>query len=195
MARYDSDTRSRALELYSTPGKGLADAHRETGVPKPTIHRWAQEAGIDSAEITAQKAAQTEAATRAAAAARRAQIEQSKANLLPKLVAIANGAADQQIAILRAARAVQTAAADSAGVVPAELLAKLEAARAGLDERALVGMMTRAIHDMRLMDDESTENVAAGITVLFAGESPAWGSRKSDVIELTPEASSPPSVG
>jgi hypothetical protein len=50
-----------ALAVYQE--RGLAAAHRETGVAKSTLRRWAQAAGMETARLAARTVARTKAAT------------------------------------------------------------------------------------------------------------------------------------
>jgi hypothetical protein len=46
---YTEEDRTKGLAIYQE--HGLATAHRETGVPRATLHRWARAAGFDPADI------------------------------------------------------------------------------------------------------------------------------------------------
>lgn len=64
MARTYTDTeRSDAVALYVE--HGLAEAHRRTDVPKPTLRSWATKAGLDISELSARTAHKTAAASEA----------------------------------------------------------------------------------------------------------------------------------
>ncbi len=60
MAQYTDEQKTEAVALYGT--EGMAAAHKATGCPKPSIKRWADEAGVTAPERSAE---QTEAATAA----------------------------------------------------------------------------------------------------------------------------------
>lgn len=62
-ARANPEIRAEALEAYKR--FGLAQATRESGIPKSTLRRWAREEGLDTSELAGASAAQTEAATEA----------------------------------------------------------------------------------------------------------------------------------
>lgn len=71
------EQKAEALAIYAV--SGLAEAHRQTGVPKPTLHRWANDAGLDVAAISIAHVEQTAAATEARIArcdAKRAEIRE-----------------------------------------------------------------------------------------------------------------------
>lgn len=59
---YSEDEKAAALTLYAS--HGLAEAWRQTGIPKPTIASWARRAGLPHTDA----AAKTREATEAAAA-------------------------------------------------------------------------------------------------------------------------------
>lgn len=186
-APYDAAARSRALELYGS--QGLAAAHRELGIPKPTIVRWARAAGISSAEQAAADKARTDAATRAAQAELARRIAEGRAALVPKLVNVANMALDSTAAILEAQRAVERATAENEhGLVSSGLASRRDMVNAGPPLRAIVGAATRAIHDLQLLTGEDTERGAptGQVTVVFATP-PAVGSAPAPrVIDLAP---------
>jgi hypothetical protein len=71
----DTD-REAALAVYRD--QGLAAAHRESGVPKSTLRRWAKAAGMETARLAAHAAART-----------RAAVEQHQATLAQRRVAMA----------------------------------------------------------------------------------------------------------
>lgn len=187
-AAYDAAARSRALELYGS--EGLAAAHRELGIPKPTIVRWARAAGISSAEQAAADRARTEAATRAAQQELAVQIAKGRAALVPKLVHVANAALDSVGARLEAQRAVEKATLDNEyGLVSGGLMAKRDAMEAGAPLRAVIGAATRAIHDLQLLTGEETERGTTGqVTVVFAAAPSEAGRPAPKVIDLAPAA-------
>lgn len=183
---YDDAQRARALELYGA--EGLAAAHRELGIPKPTIVRWARTAGVTSAEQAAADRARTEAATRAAQLELARRVAEGRAALVPKLVAVANAALDSTVAILEAQRAVEKdAAANEGGLVKSALTSRRAVINDGPPLRAIVGAGTRAIHDLQLLTGEETERGPSGqVTVVFAtpppGDEPA-----PRIIDLEPD--------
>lgn len=183
---YDADVRAQALELYST--RGLADAHHELGIPKPTILRWARAAGVDSAEIAAAAQARTEAATKAARLELDRRVAEGRAALVPKLVAVANAALDSSSQILAAQRAVEEAAARSAdGIVSGVLISRRAVVNDGPPLRAIIGAATRAIHDLQLLTGEETERSATGqVTVVFATPPAPSSTPTPRVIDLPP---------
>lgn len=187
-APYDDAEKARALELYATVG--LGDAHHETGIPKPTISRWARAAGVDSAEAAAAARAQTEAATRAAQAELARRVAEGRAQLVPKLVATANLALDSTLAILEAQRAVEKAAAENQnGLVGSDIMSRRSLVNDGPPLRAIVGAATRAIHDLQLLTGEETERGAAGnVTVVFAAPPPSTSKTPPTIVDLEPIA-------
>jgi transposase-like protein len=61
MARYTEAEKADAVAHYLE--HGLAEAHKRTGVPKPTLHSWIKQAGHDPSTISERSAEQTRAAT------------------------------------------------------------------------------------------------------------------------------------
>ena len=57
---YTEEDRTKGLAIYQE--HGLATAHRETGVPRATLHRWARAAGFDPADIVERSVTKTRAA-------------------------------------------------------------------------------------------------------------------------------------
>lgn len=63
---YTDAQKADAVAIYVE--HGLAEAHRRTGIPKPTLKRWLENEGIDPSETTARSVEKTRAATEAASA-------------------------------------------------------------------------------------------------------------------------------
>lgn len=58
-AKYTPEQRDEAVAVYAA--EGMAAAHHATGVPKPSIKRWADEARVTAPERSEQTRAATEA--------------------------------------------------------------------------------------------------------------------------------------
>lgn len=78
---YSAAEREHALALITE--YGIAHAHRETSIPKPTLSRWAHDENIDT-EHSARE--QTRAAVEASKQAREVKREQFRVLLLDKAV-------------------------------------------------------------------------------------------------------------
>ena len=114
--------------------KGVPAAKDETGVPKATIHRWAKELGV---EVFSELSAVEQ--TRHASIARQAQLAQAAVERVDLLAKVS------KLGLEEAARI-------------------LEAHEAGPEHLSgVVGAFTRAHHDLRLEQGESTENVGVMI--------------------------------
>lgn len=80
-SRWSDEQRAEALELYAA--HGLTEAVRRSGVPRSTLHRWAQAAGAESGsrEHSHRQTRAARAATTAAHAAGRATFAERLAHL------------------------------------------------------------------------------------------------------------------
>ena len=86
MAReYTDEEKARALELYQSVG--LAEAARETDIPKPTIQSWARRAGLPHTDAAAK--------TREATLAASARADQLRAEIRLKLLVKADRILDR----------------------------------------------------------------------------------------------------
>lgn len=171
---YPAETRERAVTLYADVG--LAAAHAELGIPKPTIKRWADAAGIDAAEVTRRNREQTAAAADSAAATRRKAVEDILERSTVKLAAIVDKALDATIAGL------------NGGTVPGQ--AGTHPALGWANPAQLVGVWTRALHDLQLLRGKDTgQPEGHGLTVIFAVPAPtaAIGAPGPVIIDLAPE--------
>lgn len=74
------DEKAHALEVYEQ--HGLATAHRQTGIPKPTLHAWAVAAGLNVTQIAGEHAQRTMAATHARVARCDAMREELRERML-----------------------------------------------------------------------------------------------------------------
>lgn len=81
--RTDPEERAAALAVYRE--LGLAEAHRLTGITKNRLRRWAQQEGLNPAELAGAAVEQTEAAN----AARNARIDAMRLELRESLLASA----------------------------------------------------------------------------------------------------------
>lgn len=84
-----AEEKAGALAVYAE--RGLAAAHHATGVPRSTIHRWAQAAGLDLPAIAARSVEQTAAAT----AAHEARCAELRVELREKFLLEAGAALDR----------------------------------------------------------------------------------------------------
>lgn len=122
------DLRAEAVRLATQVGQG--EAARRTGLARPSISRWAKEAGVDTAN-----ASMTRNREAVLAAAERRK----------KLLAEANERAVQLLTVARDAALQKT----------------VEIIQAGGDVTVheLVGVWTRAGHDLALLEGQATERV------------------------------------
>lgn len=127
---YSDETKAETLEFYKE--NGLAAAHKQSGIPKPTILGWAFKSGIESSVVNETALAQTAAAREASKASRLETLESSRQRLTEALTLIAELSAQVQIDAL------------IVGAPDAKL-------------SEVVGAGTRAIHDLLLLTGEATE--------------------------------------
>lgn len=164
---YDEAAKAAALEVLEA--EGMAEAHRRTGVPKATLHRWAKAAGLDL-EGDAQDR------TRAAAAAVRQRAVEVTAGTVAQLEAHIAQAGDllATVAGVNAYAARLIASVDPDKVKRTATLGGFvytvddpdvdEVIRVAgaigdlpLAVRDAEGILTRAIHDLQLLKGEATE--------------------------------------
>lgn len=81
---YTDDQRAEAVALVAE--HGLAEAHRRVDIPKETIRRWANRAGVTTGDVGLSQAKMAEA---------RAEIEAIRARLRVKLAAVADRLVDR----------------------------------------------------------------------------------------------------
>lgn len=199
---YPPDVRQRALDLFAAEDGGLPRAHAETGIPKPTIRRWAKDAGIEPGEVTRANRLRTEAAAAAAKAENARRLEAAREALIPKLLSRAHTALDLEGEILDVARDTFRQARERNNLTTEEatrLLMRVELAAGGLSLRDVVGARTRAIYDLRALSGERPESgsrgdgaggndgsgPAGGVNVVFLTPPPD-PRRKPTVIDLPP---------
>ena len=165
--QYDDATRERALELMRDAG--LAAAHHQLGIPKQTLSRWAKAGGVDLGEIVNR--------TRAGTAARAAQLAETTVDRLEYVLDLATTTLTRS---LEALADVVELDDEDLGVWSDELerFVPPEDARAtaaamrrqqlimstGVPLRELVGVTTRAIHDLALLKGEATERGEIAVT-------------------------------
>lgn len=187
---YPPKVRERALALVAS--EGVAAAHRATKVPKPTLTRWAKAAGV---EVTKGDVARTRAATEAVRA-RAAEVKLSTVQLLEEHIAQAgqflvevagaNALAAQRIVDAGpdgvrievgafGPYAVLTDPAASEAQKVAVALASLP-----LAVRDAEGLVTRAIHDLQLLQGEATER--GDVVVHFAVPRPTPRTVEGEVL-------------
>lgn len=195
-APYPAETRARALEVLEA--EGMAAAHKETGVPKPTLVRWAKAAGIDLGEVArARTAAATEAVRARAADVRRTTVELLEAHIAQAgeylaTVAGVNAHAAQLIDALdddrirmQATLAGPVAVLDDADAQAATNRA-LALAGLPLAPRDAEGILTRAIHDLQLLRGEATERGEVVVEFNVPRPDPATQPTPLELEENTP---------
>ena len=175
---YPAETRATAETLMRE--ESVAAAHDVTGVPKPTLCRWAKAAGIDVGEAARRQTANATEAVRERVA--RAKLDTvtlledhlGEAGSFLSAVVTVNAAAAEAIAGLSDEALVVTV--DEDGIphvsIADEATAKLSRrahALAGLPlaVRDAEGIVTRAIHDLQLLRGEATER--GELVVEFGG--------------------------
>lgn len=165
--RYTTEQRAEALKIVED--FGTAHAHKVTGVPKPTLTRWAKAAGLDTGDAARRRTASATEAVRA----RAAEVRLGTVDLLEHHIAQAGHYLATVAGVnARAAQLIAAAAADGIRVeqgiagpyavvedAEAQELAKVALALAGLPlaPRDAEGILTRAIHDLQLLRGEATE--------------------------------------
>lgn len=166
--RYSDEQRAEALRLVEE--QGTAHAHKVTGVPKPTLSRWAKDAGID----TEASAARRTAAATEAVRARAAEVRLSTVELLEQHVAQAgdyvatiagvNALAARLIVEGKVEDLVEVSTMAGPIILPGDQhqaaeLVKIARAleRLPFAPRDAEGVLTRAIHDLQLLKGEATE--------------------------------------
>lgn len=87
MTAWTPDEKARAVEVYVE--HGLARAHAETGASKPSLRRWALDAGHDPAEIAERTNAKNKAQTARATAATKLRWAERRTTLLEEYGAAA----------------------------------------------------------------------------------------------------------
>ncbi|WP_288797808.1 hypothetical protein [uncultured Arsenicicoccus sp.] len=178
--KYDDGTREGALELFRD-GASLADVHRQTGVPKPTLTRWRQAAGVPNTVNAdrARLAAATAASLAVRAEARLTMLQQLERNvesagailgaLLEAGVEFTDAVAELDPSRVESFRDPDSGRVSVAVDDPAATAA-LKRAQAltqlPVEVRDLVGIHTRGIHDLQLLKGEATERGA--VVVEFA---------------------------
>ena len=189
---YPPKVKAEALEVLQA--EGMAAAHKATGVPKPTLTRWAKAAGIDVGELARARTANATEAVRA----RAAEVTASTVELLEAHVAQAgdylgtlagvNALAARLIAGVDPAKLqrVTTLAGTTIAVDDDEVddVVKVAQALAGLPlaARDAEGILTRAIHDLQLLKGEATER--GELVVEFTVPRPHHTNGDDDVVEL-----------
>lgn len=179
------ETQARALDLYTT--QGLAEAHRQLAIPKSTIRRWAAAAGLDAAASAARSVDQTREATVSSLARRHAAVAEASERIVARLAEVAERSLELELELLDAHLRVVRAA--RRGSVSQAAAARLEAVLTGHPLRAVVGSRTRAVHDLRLLQGEATEQPgASGLTIVFSAPAPTAGRGPDSpsIIDLTP---------
>jgi hypothetical protein len=167
--------RERALAAFRREGS-LSAASRASGVPKSTLRNWLREEGEPPAQGAAEAAKRTEAATEAARIANAKRLEEARQALIPKLLAIAHASLDEQRAVLRAVRDPQER--------------RTMGREHPVPVRDLVGMGTRAVHDLNVLlgkaTDQPEETARVNVTVLLAA--PDHDREPPLIVDVAPRA-------
>lgn len=153
MAAYSDQDRERALAIYRE--HSLAEASRLTGVPKPTLRRWARNADLDPAALADSAVERTRAATAARTTDMLERAAVARDGLIPKLAVGAHAALDLEMRVL----------GDLAAGRPNPL-------PEGVRLRDVVGSRTRLIHDLQLLTGQATDRSAGEPIVVFAAPRP-----------------------
>jgi transposase-like protein len=150
--RWSEQEREQAVALYGSDS--LAAAHRETGIPKASITRWARAAGVEPGTSNRELVERTEAATTARRSVVEGRALTAAEKILPKLEALAMVSLENELAVqIGILKGQQPHFAD------------------GVSFRDLVGSRTRAFHDLQLLTGAATERTE-GATVIFAAPRP-----------------------
>ncbi len=144
---WTDDDRERALALLQTDG--LAAAHHATGVPRPTIIRWADAAGIDRTQCAEHAASKTAAAV----AAHKDQMAVFQVEMQARLASNADKGGRLESTILQML--------DDALNGDMEALALLKQMGDLPSLSQIVGSRTRSIHDLQLLGGGATERPAS----------------------------------
>lgn len=174
---YPAEVKVEALTVLRE--EGVAAAHDATGVPKPTLCRWAKAAGIDVGEEARRRTASATEVVRERVAQARVNTVQlledhiGEAGSYLSTIVRANAAAAEAIAGL-APEALRVVTFEGEEVIEvddeqAQALAKLARALGDLPlaVRDAEGIVTRAIHDLQLLRGEATER--GELVVEFGG--------------------------
>lgn len=165
---YDIDQRAAAVELVRE--HGLASAARESRIPKTTLNRWAKAAGASSnAVVVSRTAAAAQAVRDRAIDASYDAVTLIEAQLIGAARSIGDLVAANQLAVELVtglppgAIVVKTGIAGPYAVIEdqdaRDAVARLLALRATVPLRDLVGVQTRAVHDLALLNGEATERI------------------------------------
>jgi hypothetical protein len=131
---WTEEQKAEALRICSV--EGIAAAKRALGIPKPTLSRWCTLAGV---ELPVPVPRGPEAAAQVAAAndKTRVTVAQRRSRIVGHLTELAELGLEVALDKMRMAKA-----GDDEGLVTV---------------RDAVGVFTRAIHDMQLLDGQATE--------------------------------------
>jgi transposase-like protein len=181
--RYSDADKAKAVDVFRRDG--LPAAAAAVGADKKTITRWVRAAGVPAPDSAAAAAAQTAAAN----AERHRIIAESREEQARTLAVTSRALANLES---RIAELMLKAVAESRtpqGVSDATKR-QLETLKLLTDPRLnrIVGMRTRAVHDLQLLTGEETERggATASVQVLFATPPPNAGDPPV-IIDLTPE--------
>lgn len=166
---YPDEVRERALEVMRVDG--LAAAHEATGVPKATLSRWGRDAGVDLGAAVER--------SRAASSARAAQLADTTVGRLEYILDLSTTVISRHMEALAdvaelddddlgrwSAELGRFIPPDDRSATSKALRRQQLLASSGVPLRDLVGVTTRAIHDLQLLRGEATER--GEVSVSFA---------------------------
>lgn len=195
-SRWTPEQREKALQAIRETGS-IREASRQTGVPKMTLSDWAKDDGIDLAARARERTAAANDVTRATGA-------EARAALIEKLEAQALDAAETIGTAMRYTRELSHALADldvvtltdpDTGRVSVEFDGDAaDTARAAVAKvtalttlpipmRDIVGIQTRAIHDIALLSGDPTERTQTQVVFAVPRPRPL---DPSEVVTLDP---------
>lgn len=171
---YTPTERADALDLVARAG--IAAAHKELGIPRPTLSTWASEAGVVPNSRNAQRTeeAREEALRRA---------DERRTELVTLLSEVAVEGARLELGILNPRHEL---AGDVRVYVDEDTGTAHPYSPARLDQ--IVGARTRAIHDLNLITGQATANAALIVRIEIPRPDPrAADAGAVEEAELVPE--------
>jgi hypothetical protein len=161
--KYSDDFKSNALEVYANVG--LNEAARRVGTDKKTILRWAAEAGVDPPQVAADVIERNTRASRAAAARRTRDMEESRERMTKRLAHVSEAGLVRELEVL------------TAGGFSKE------------DLQALTNARQKAIQQFELLEGRATtrtdygqEQLLEGVALAFQGVLTLIGERAIELI-------------
>lgn len=143
-SRWTAEQRAEALELYEQVGQ--SEAARRTGIPRGTIGDWARNANLSTAVGAVTDRSDPQKATLAAGLKHASDLDASR---------------DRRMTLLAAAAELSLT----------RTVNRLREANSTFSDRDLVGIWTRAHHDLQILTGAATENLA--VQVVFNVPPPA----------------------